>query len=194
MSDLTNNTYTDRYSEYFHLTDEKLRELGNRSLGNLPNFSVVKQELKFKSWTYYPAACEKQLERKSWDPLLKNHPHYWIQALQSVIWETFPEPPLGPRAWGWDMAETSSNSWARMSWGMAGRKEAGREHRLSVLLNCFSLFATVATRLLCPWDSPGKNTRVGCHGFLQGIFLTQGSNPCLLCLLHWQVSSVKNNG
>ena len=34
-------------------------------------------------------------------------------------------------------------------------------------------------------DSPGRNTRVGCHGLLQGIFLTQGLNPCLLCLLHW---------
>ena len=29
--------------------------------------------------------------------------------------------------------------------------------------------------LLCPWDFPGKNTRVGCHSILQGIFLTQGS-------------------
>ena len=34
------------------------------------------------------------------------------------------------------------------------------------------------------WDSPGKNTGVGCHALLQGIFLTQGLNPCLLCLLH----------
>ena len=25
---------------------------------------------------------------------------------------------------------------------------------------------------------------VGCHALLQGIFLTQGSNPCLFCLLH----------
>ena len=33
-------------------------------------------------------------------------------------------------------------------------------------------------------DSPGKNTGVGCHALLQGIFLTQGSNPCLLCLMH----------
>ena len=29
-------------------------------------------------------------------------------------------------------------------------------------------------------DSPGKNTEVGCHFLLQGIFLTQGSNPGLL--------------
>ena len=28
-------------------------------------------------------------------------------------------------------------------------------------------------------DSPGKNTRVGCHAVLQGIFPTQGSNPDL---------------
>ena len=35
-------------------------------------------------------------------------------------------------------------------------------------------------RLLCPWDSLGKNTGVGCHALLQGIFLTQGSNPGVL--------------
>ena len=33
--------------------------------------------------------------------------------------------------------------------------------------------------LLCPWDSPGENTGVGCDALLQEIFLTQGSNPCL---------------
>ena len=35
-------------------------------------------------------------------------------------------------------------------------------------------------RLLCPGDSPGKNTGMGCHAFLQGIVPTQGSNPGLL--------------
>ena len=39
-------------------------------------------------------------------------------------------------------------------------------------------------RLLCLWDSPGKNTGVGCHTVLQGIFPTQGLNPHLLPLLH----------
>ena len=38
----------------------------------------------------------------------------------------------------------------------------------------------------CAWDSPGKSTGVGCHFLLQGIFLTQGLNLLLLCLLHWQ--------
>ena len=39
-------------------------------------------------------------------------------------------------------------------------------------------------------DSPGKNTGVGCHVFLQEIFPTQGSNAHLLHLLHWQVGSL----
>ena len=38
----------------------------------------------------------------------------------------------------------------------------------------------VACQVLCPWDFPGKNTRVGRHVFLQGIFPIQGSNPCFL--------------
>ena len=38
-------------------------------------------------------------------------------------------------------------------------------------------------RLLCPWHCPSKNTRVGCHALLQGIFLTQQSNPWFL---NWQ--------
>ena len=43
------------------------------------------------------------------------------------------------------------------------------------------------TRFLCPWDFPDKDTGVGCHFLLQGIFTTQGSNPCLL---HWQAGSL----
>ena len=39
-------------------------------------------------------------------------------------------------------------------------------------------------------DSPGKDTGVRCHTLLRGIFLTQGSNPRLLHLLHWQVDSL----
>ena len=39
-------------------------------------------------------------------------------------------------------------------------------------------------------DSPGKDTGVGCHALLQGIFLIQGSNPHLSHLVHWQVGSL----
>ena len=51
------------------------------------------------------------------------------------------------------------------------------------------------TKLLYPWNSPGKNTGVGSHSLLQGIFLTQGLNLGLLhcrqilyCLSHLYAS------
>ena len=65
------------------------------------------------------------------------------------------------------------------------------------MLPCFShvrLFVTLWTVAcqapLCPWDSPGKNTGVGCCALLQRIFPTQGLNLCLLHLLHWQAGSL----
>ena len=51
---------------------------------------------------------------------------------------------------------------------------------VSKLLYYFTTLWTVACRLLCPWDFPGKNTGVDCHFLLQGIFMTQGSNASLL--------------
>ena len=51
-------------------------------------------------------------------------------------------------------------------------------------------YGLLPTRLLWPWGPPGKNTGVGYHFLLQGIFLTQGSNPGLLRLLHWQAGSL----
>ena len=45
-----------------------------------------------------------------------------------------------------------------------------------LLLSCPTLCDPVDYGLLCPWDSPGKNTGVSCHALLQGIFPTQGSN------------------
>ena len=61
-----------------------------------------------------------------------------------------------------------------------------------VIQSCLTLqpLGVYPTRLLCPWDFPGKNTGVGCHSHLQGIFQTQGSNPRLLLLLHWQADSL----
>ena len=44
-------------------------------------------------------------------------------------------------------------------------------------------FGLLPAGLLCTWDFSGKNTGVGCHFLLQGIFPTQGSNPHFLCLL-----------
>ena len=83
---------------------------------------------------------------------------------------------------------------------------------LKLFLNCFWRFChlkngtvsvcvvySVMSALCDPWtvahqaslykDSPDKSIGVGCHFLLQGIFLTQGSNSHLLCLLHWQADS-----
>ena len=60
----------------------------------------------------------------------------------------------------------------------------------SVMSNSLWPYGLQPTRLLCPWDSPGKNIGVGCCALLQGIFPTQGSNPSLLHLLHWQEDSL----
>ena len=68
----------------------------------------------------------------------------------------------------------------------------GREERLAefapreglaleVVSNRNSILTSLTqTGLLCPWNSLGKNTGVGSYSLLQGIFLTQGSNPGLL--------------
>ena len=50
----------------------------------------------------------------------------------------------------------------------------------SVMSNFLWPFGMKLSRLLCPWDASGKNTGVGCHYLLQGIFPTQGLNPHLL--------------
>ena len=81
------------------------------------------------------------------------------------------------------------------------------EHRaeLPALCSCFplviyfvynSVYWLLATAWIAAYQvslsmaSPGKNTGVGCHAHLQGIFLAQGSNPSLLSFLHWQAGSL----
>ena len=49
----------------------------------------------------------------------------------------------------------------------------------SVMSNSLQPCELEPTRLLCPWDYPGKNTGVGCHFLLQGIFPTQELNSHL---------------
>ena len=51
---------------------------------------------------------------------------------------------------------------------------------VSESVSCSVMSNSLPTMLLCPWNSPGRNTGVGCHFLLQGIFPTQGSNLGLL--------------
>ena len=73
-----------------------------------------------------------------------------------------------------------------------GRQLLYHQHHLEslILAMCYVLFAQLCptlqlhglqpARLLCPWNSPGKNTGVGSHSLLQGIFPTEELNPGLL--------------
>ena len=86
--------------------------------------------------------------------------------------------------------------WDRLQWDWEGE---GTGHQLlpwcrvshSVASDSLRAHGLQSIRLLCPWDSPGKNTGVSIP-FSRGIFLTQGSNPGLLhrrqilCCLSYQ--------
>ena len=92
--------------------------------------------------------------------------------------------------WGWVAGWLGALSWLLTSgvWVYLWKRQILHPHHIFPivavqLLSCVQLFVTPWTWLCCPWDFPGKNTGVGCHFLLQGIFWTQGSNSRLL---HWQ--------
>ena len=65
-------------------------------------------------------------------------------------------------------------------WKLVKRKEGCECVRCTVMSDSLKPHELGPTRLICPWEFPGKNTGVGCHSLLQGIVLTQGSNRSLL--------------
>ena len=92
-----------------------------------------------------------------------------LPSIQLHVSETMVlQEPLGPPLQGGREAGT----------GTRGRNQAP-DRRLET-----------AQTWRCPWDSPDKNTGVGCYTLLLGILPTQGSNLHLVCLLHWQVGSL----
>ena len=111
-------------------------------------------------------------------------------------WRGLPCPPL------WDLPNPWIEIGSLMSPALAGRFSytratwEGPQVLLCVLSHSLNL--TLCDPMDCsspgssvPEDSQGKNTGVGCHALLQGIFPTQGSNPSLLhcrqilyCLSH----------
>ena len=77
------------------------------------------------------------------------------------------------------VAISSSNAWKwKMKAKSLSRVQPSQPHGLP------------PSRLLCPRDFPGRSTGVGYHFLLHRIFLTQGLNPCPLCLLLWQADSL----
>ena len=111
---------------------------------------------------------------------------------------------LGCASWTREGEDWHSEMIVRMTGALSGCLSIVIDLQIRILVGlavyvCAAVLCLVAQlcpilcdpRLPCPWDSPGKNTGVGCHAFLQGhfllqqIFLTQGSNQSPLCHLHW---------
>ena len=85
-----------------------------------------------------------------------------------------------------DLPDPGIEPMSHMSPALAGRFFTtsatfylGKVKESEVTQSCPTLCNPMETRLLCPWDFLGKNTGVGCHFLLQGIFPTQGSKPGL---------------
>ena len=59
---------------------------------------------------------------------------------------------------------------------------SGFKEKLEVAQSCLTLrlYRLEPTKLLSSWDSPDKNTGVGCHSLLQGICQFQEQNPGVL--------------
>ena len=78
---------------------------------------------------------------------------------------------------------SSADNWIKKMYTEEYHSTVEREECLSLVTKWMEF----ESKLVCPWTSPGKNTGVGCHFLLQGIFPTQRSN---LHLLHWQADSL----
>ena len=108
----------------------------------------------------------------------------------------------------WDFPGKSTGVGCHCLFGLGYEHSTYWIHALSFLFPAASLnFACVHAKSLqlCPtatlwilahlaplsWNSPGKNTGVRCHALLLEIFPSEGLNPCLLRLLHFQADSLQ---
>ena len=100
----------------------------------------------------------------------------WMLAIWSLVCLPFLKP-----AW------TSGSSWFTYCWSLAWRIL-----NITSVCCCCWVASVVSdsvqphwrqpTRVLCPWDSPGKNTGVGCHLLLQCMKVKSESGEAQSCL------------
>ena len=142
------------------------------------------------SFSFLITACKWQ--SCSWTPGLSDSKFRVLQTSPASR-ETEETAHLRTNTGHW--GEVTSRSPFFLS-GVSGAAHQNKVLKRVHVLSCFNhvrlcaTLWTVAHQAPLSWDSPGKNTGVGCHALLQGIFLTQGLNPCLLHLLHWQAGSL----
>ena len=108
-------------------------------------------------------------KRRSWQCIGRRSP-----KPRSVLWQQMSLDSMPAPVWTWDLGYFSGADFLMC------------KKRLSRVL-----VRLEPARFLCPWNSPGRNTGVGCLSLLQGIFPIQGWNSGLLhcrriiyCLSH----------
>jgi len=131
---------------------------GNQLISNNIKFKVKKVILE-EGWTM-----------DKWFPDTHTDPMLVVPCIQG-----------GP---GWLLRKSAFlSSYATVSKDWTGSKDFVRPSGCVCILTPASLWISGGfnqpTRLLSPWDFPGKNTGVGSRSLLQGIFLMEGSNPSL---------------
>ena len=102
---------------------------------------------------------------------------------------------VSPTQWMW-VWPNSRRQWWTGKPGMGSPLGLRESDNLAWVLSYFShvwLFVTqwtVACQVPLSMGFSRQEYWSGLHALLQGIFPNQGSNPCLLCLLHWQAGSL----
>ena len=82
------------------------------------------------------------------------------------------------------MWRTDSLEKALMLGKIEGRRRRGRQRMCRPSTHTDPYQQPYPCTIAIKWDSPGKDTGLGCHFLLQGIFPTHGLYLSLLCLLH----------
>ena len=102
------------------------------------------------------------------------------------MWSPPPLPGLSAPGgwWSYSVYSTVPKLWDRMPDDL--RWSWYNNNRINVCVKLLQSCPALCNPMDCPWDSPGKNTGVGCHALLQGIFPTEGLNPSLFFLLQGQ--------
>ena len=129
--------------------------LSGSILASWPSFSISKAHFSKVCFYYAISFC-------FWSSL---SPSLWLQT-----WLTHLQLPKGKGGWEWDKSGV---------WGQHIQTtvyETGNQQGLTVETGTILSILT----WLCPGDFLIRNTGVGCHFLLQGIFLSQGSNLSLL--------------
>ena len=125
----------------------------------------------------------------AWKGLMTDFRCYYLPTKTPAIWGA--KVSLQPEALRWAIVFAASEKLSSLLLPTAWRKKNGRGSKWSEVLVaqlCLTLYDPSDCSPLgfsIHGDSPGKNTGVGCHALLQGIFLTQKLNWSRLCC--WQI-------